>query len=774
MIAMMQQNQSPEPSSDGEGLSGRIARLFVSSDVQAVYHMASDFAALPPGDYELLKQRFKVHFKRAFSSRVLDRAVSQVQKDLRDRSIREQKAHILAKDGRPAVIVNHRQLADVASDSLAALVQANTPPVLYVRGDGLVRVRRDERRNIVIEIVTVPMLLDRLTKTANFYQEFSERLVDCFPPDDIAVNLLSQGQWPFPPLEAVSETPFLRPDGSVVDCPGYDRQTAILYLPSTDFPPVPASPTLEDVEKAKALLCEPIEQFPFVGDASKANWFAALFTCMLRPSIPGQVPLFAITAPSAGSGKTLLAMIPGMIASGRPVPVQGETVEVEEWRKRILSELLSPSPIAILDNLKHILDSSQLEALLTTGYYEDRSLGTNKFLSLSNRKVWIATGNNLRVGDDLRRRSVPIFLDANSEFSWEDGRFHIRDLPTWVLEHRPSLVWACLTLARFWYVSGKPSEGLSILGSFESWSLLIGGLLRSIGIPGFMENHRSWYDRANDDELAWSAFFFSWYQAYGETSVTVASLVSDLRSSDTSSEAMIALRESLPGFLADELDKAHFSGGRFQRVLGNALSKRRDLVKDGLKLVHAGVSHKTALWAITPVSPVVEVIRNVDVASEDSGPFIPPGHVQTYEGPDGKVFNPPSEQAASPPNGPALLTPDTVQNYPIDVIAWMKAQGIREPKRCLDPLHTWKKWTPFYRPDKNAWEYQCDLCFPALSSTRGKYRFYSEIPDSEVQRLEDERISEPDIPNIHNGHHLAPVQVQVGGILNPDDIPDTL
>lgn len=214
-------------------------------------------------------------------------------------------------------------------------------------------------------------------------------------------------------------------------------------------------------------------------------------------------------------------------------------------------------------------------------------------------------------------------------------------------------------------------------------------------------------------------------------------------------------------WLKDEMGMQPFAMPTLIRLLGEHGIKKQHAMKGNMFLGMALLEN-------------VEFVSFNIVGKEEPVNLIPPGHVQTYEGPDGKVFNPPSEQAASPPNGPALLTPDTVQNYPIDVIAWMKAQGIREPKRCLDPLHTWKKWTPFYRPDKNAWEYQCDLCFPALSSTRGKYRFYSEIPDSEIQRLEDERISEPDTPNIHNGHHLAPVQVQVGGILNPDDIPDTL
>jgi hypothetical protein len=45
-------------------------------------------------------------------------------------------------------------------------------------------------------------------------------------------------------LAAITTGPVLRPDGTVLDTPGFDQQTGILFDPrGTYFPSIPATPT---------------------------------------------------------------------------------------------------------------------------------------------------------------------------------------------------------------------------------------------------------------------------------------------------------------------------------------------------------------------------------------------------------------------------------------------------------------------------------------------------------------------------------------------------
>src|SRR4051794_25830842 len=61
----------------------------------------------------------------------------------------------------------------------------------------------------------------------------------------------------------------------VLDRPGYDPETKLIYSPSEDVKvDVPFEPSEADVEAAVGLLRELYKDFPFVDDASFANMLA--------------------------------------------------------------------------------------------------------------------------------------------------------------------------------------------------------------------------------------------------------------------------------------------------------------------------------------------------------------------------------------------------------------------------------------------------------------------------------------------------------------------
>ena len=46
-----------------------------------------------------------------------------------------------------------------------------------------------------------------------------------------ADQILARMEWPFRYLEAVTEAPTIRPDGTILDVPGWDAETGILFEP---------------------------------------------------------------------------------------------------------------------------------------------------------------------------------------------------------------------------------------------------------------------------------------------------------------------------------------------------------------------------------------------------------------------------------------------------------------------------------------------------------------------------------------------------------------
>jgi hypothetical protein len=88
---------------------------------------------------------------------------------------------------------------------------------------------------------------ERFTRVVSF-QMFDKRADDWISrdtPKDLAAAYLERvGMWKLPSLHAVATAPTLRPDGSIIDRPGYDRATGVYYDPrEVEFPAVPRSPT---------------------------------------------------------------------------------------------------------------------------------------------------------------------------------------------------------------------------------------------------------------------------------------------------------------------------------------------------------------------------------------------------------------------------------------------------------------------------------------------------------------------------------------------------
>ena len=139
------------------------------------------------------------------------------------------------------------------------------------------------------------------------------------------------------------------------------------------------------------------------------------------------------------------------------------------------------------------------------------------------RCVWIATGNNPEFSNEMARRLVRIRLDAHVERPWQRGEFRHPDLMTWVRANRARLVAACLTLCQAWIAAGRP-RGHKTIGSYENWAGVIGGILETAGIPGFLGNLEEMMAASDAEGAAWSAFISAWWDRFGTAEVGTSDL----------------------------------------------------------------------------------------------------------------------------------------------------------------------------------------------------------------------------------------------------------
>lgn len=297
--------------------------------------------------------------------------------------------------------------------------------------------------------------------------------VDCDPPAGLLKQIISQGERrKLKPLNGVITGPMIRLEGSVLDKPGYDVETRLLFDPMGEaVPDVPMHPTMKQAQNALDLLLQPFQTFPFVNSTAKGALLAAILTAAIRPVLP-TAPAFAFDAPIQGSGKTLLASCIGAIIEGRAPDVWPHTQgrDDEETRKRLFTALRSGCKALIWDNVVGTFDSASMAAFITAEAMIDRILGKSESIRIPNRALLILTGNNLSLAGDLPRRVVICRIDPETDQPFA-RQFDVDPLQ-WVLENRTAMLAAACTLirARFTHMT-KPAAGQ--LASFKTWDDLV-------------------------------------------------------------------------------------------------------------------------------------------------------------------------------------------------------------------------------------------------------------------------------------------------------------
>jgi hypothetical protein len=154
---------------------------------------------------------------------------------------------------------------------------------------------------------------------------------------------------------------------------------------------------------------------------------------ILRSYLRTLIPFGVVTSTMPSSRKTILTCGLGMLYGQRILTWPG--TDEAELRKAITSVLADPVGTIIFYNLAEgtVIDSPVLARLITDRTWADRLLGGNKTAAFANDRVWTATGNNLRLGGDMRTRSVLVGLNPDMPKPEERTGFKIPNLDQWIL-----------------------------------------------------------------------------------------------------------------------------------------------------------------------------------------------------------------------------------------------------------------------------------------------------------------------------------------------------
>lgn len=382
------------------------------------------------------------------------------------------------EDSRPLVLL--RPYAERAICDTVVAELAKNEPNLYQRAGMMVRVVREPAAldgpvtatPPRIATMTRPVLREHIDTHVRLAEPRQDTPKPSHPPDWLVALVESRGQWEgVRRLEMVTQCPVLRPDGTVLDRPGYDAETGLLYEPNFEPLEVPAVPMREDALKALDELRDIVCDFPFAAPKHEAGYLALLLTPFARFAFRGPSPLGVIDGSVAGVGKGKLVQVISMLVDGCQVSPTPQPEEPEEERKLITSIAITGRRLVMIDNVTRQVGSGPLEALLTSTRWSDRVLGSSKTFDGDVLTQWFVTGNNVGFRKkDTIRRCVHVRVEAKTATPEERTTFHHSPLLDWVQAERPRLVRAALTVLRAHALADWYNPCASQWGSFEGWS----------------------------------------------------------------------------------------------------------------------------------------------------------------------------------------------------------------------------------------------------------------------------------------------------------------
>ncbi len=410
-----------------------------------------------------------------------------------------------------------------------ALIATGVP--IYQRYDTIVRavrltvgvdqegVDRDSGA-LILQPVVSPWLWEQFSRAIPWQKATKNGYQRIDPPQDAATTYLARiGDWKVPFLQGVTQSPTPRADGTVLQTPGYDPSSALLYDPgNVEFPRIPEASSEADARKALDVLSQPFHGFAFGSGADMSVAMAAVLTALVRPMFPS-APLFAIDAPTAGTGKSLMAETIGIIATGHKPAMLSQGANSDEDQKRLSSVLMAGDQVIVIDNCDRPIQGDFLCSMLTQERVRPRVLGKSEMRTLPTRGLVVATGNNLVLSGDVTRRALTCRLDA--EVERPDQRQFDFDPRAEALASRRILVTGGLTVLRAYIATDRPNS-MAKIGSFEDWNLVREAIV-----------WLGWHDPADTRERILAddpakAILLDllrlWWGALGERPVTLAEL----------------------------------------------------------------------------------------------------------------------------------------------------------------------------------------------------------------------------------------------------------
>jgi putative DNA primase/helicase len=510
----------------------------------------------------------------------------------------------------------HRVIADLDR------VVGGSDPLLFQRDHEIVAVAGSRVKEgtaqlhagtPIIRQLSAASLLPRITEHVRTFswkkvknKDTDEELmhkVDVLPPPAVLSSFLGALDWlHVRPISGITECPTIRPDGSVMQTPGYDAVTGYLYTPNGEYPRVDDEPTHSDAVRAYAHLAEVFCDFPYVDPSHLSAVVASIIAIIVRPAIEGSVPAFVQDASSRRSGKTLQVDVISLITCGRPASRMTYPEDDEELEKVMASYAMIGARMINFDNIEGMFGGPALDKCITAIDTVDlRVLGVSQLKTLTWRAVVFASGNNVRGRGDILERVLAPRLESPLEHPEKRDLRTLRHprLRDWTRENRARLVHCALTIIRAYCVAGRPKQSVENWGGFEAFTELVVHALVWVGAPNPLGARRGGDADEDPARVAERTLVHGWdalCRSLASASLSVSAAIRALYpppKKDEPPDGHDDVREAIA-----ELTRAPSGFAPDTRKLGDAVRKLKRKPYDGLRFESDGSTGGVARWKV--------------------------------------------------------------------------------------------------------------------------------------------------------------------------------
>ncbi len=253
--------------------------------------------------------------------------------------------------------------------------------------------------------------LDKRVVLARFDKRQGKRVPIDVPHNITSILLALKDKGPIPKIKRIAETPFILDDGQLFNQAGYDKELQIFGIYDPKLFDIPKTPTETQIRESWNFLVKIFKNFGFKNPEDQAAALSAVLTGVIRGDLES-APMFLVTAPASGAGKSLLCKCIALFATKHGATEVPFSVHEDEFHRQLITSLQANPKAVVFDNLiQDIPPIPTLCTAITSEFITQRKMRSNTTqIKASTKCLLLANGINVKVLKDMTRRTIVCHL----------------------------------------------------------------------------------------------------------------------------------------------------------------------------------------------------------------------------------------------------------------------------------------------------------------------------------------------------------------------------